>query len=121
MVDEKPTDRIDSTPTNAHHDTQVADRLRDGLSTQAPQVTPTDSTASTDKIPAATALSASKADVTVALGDIQALTSDSRPSPNSALTTLQQRMLENKVDSSIDAQIQNSAALRRTVAFGEGA
>jgi hypothetical protein len=119
MVDEKPTDRIDSTPTNAHQDTQVADRLRDGLSTQAPQVTATDSTASTDKLPATTALSANN--VAVALGDIQALTSHSRPSPNSALTTLQQRMLENKVDSSIDAQIQNSAALRRTVAFGEGA
>jgi hypothetical protein len=185
MVDEKPTAHIESNPTNTQQDTEVADRLRDGLSPKTPQldfspsataanaakpsdifklsnfsktsevskpvdVTPAADIAqpANDAKPAITgSLSnatdngpnpprANKIDIATALGEVQGLTS--RLTTGTAGTsdttgtatiasgesgvgkTLQQRMLDNKEVSFMDQQIQGSAAVRRTVAFGEG-
>ncbi|MBU6452078.1 MAG: hypothetical protein KGS72_09895 [Cyanobacteria bacterium REEB67] len=105
MVDEKPSVRIESTLTNTHQDTETADKLRESISTKPP----TQTDFRPDAKPTETAMS-----------DVLAMSRTNTPAAN--LAALQSRMTDNAADSSVSSfvnhEIENSAAVRRTLAYG---
>jgi hypothetical protein len=150
MVDDKPSDRIATAPTNNQQDTEVAERLREvSIRTSSPDTLITATTAITadkgpatiadkgpatiaDKAPAIIAdkgptttldkgpAPASGFDINQSLAEVRGLTRPASTGLSDAVTTLQHRMADNTDVSFMDKQIAGNAAARRTVTFGEG-
>jgi hypothetical protein len=139
MVDEKPSVRIESTLTNTHQDTETADKLRESISTKPPTQTDFKPEAKPAETAMSDVLAMSRTNVAATVAQ-EKKGNDSGPgasspgeqsaqapgdkfhSPAANLAALQSRMTDNAADSSVSAfvdhQIENSAAVRRTLAYG---
>jgi hypothetical protein len=129
MVEDKPAAAVENNQSKPNHDTEIADKLRDGL-TPNPLTLPLTLQATTDKsAPTSQALAdnttktpaATRVDVTAALNENLSLSFHPESGTNSAQNRLQSKMLDNKETTFLDQQVLGNTTVRRTVAFGEGA